>query len=144
MDWTYENTVVETLPEDCVGFVYLITNSISGRKYIGKKLAKFSKTTYKTVKLKNGTKKKKKIRGKIDSDWREYYGSSPELSKDVAELGAENFTREILFYCKSKSECSYIEAREQFSRRVLESKDYYNGHIQVRVHGSHIIRLQEN
>jgi hypothetical protein len=144
MDWTYENTVVETLPEDCVGFVYLITNSISGRMYIGKKLAKFSKTTYKTVKLKNGTKKKKKIRGKIDSDWRDYYGSSPELSKDVAELGAENFTREILFYCKSKSECSYIEAREQFSRRVLESKDYYNGHIQVRVHGSHIIRLQEN
>jgi hypothetical protein len=144
MDWTYENTVVETLPEDCIGFVYLITNSISGRKYIGKKLAKFSKTTYKTVKLKNGTKKKKKIRSKIDSDWREYYGSSPELSKDVAELGAENFTREILFYCKSKSECSYIEAREQFSRRVLESKDYYNGQISVRVHGSHIIRLQEN
>ena len=144
MDWTYENKIVETLPEECIGFVYLITNSISGRKYIGKKLAKFSKTTYKTVKLKNGTKKKKKIRSKIDSDWREYYGSSPELSKDVAELGAENFTREILFYCKSKSECSYIEAREQFSRRVLESKDYYNGHIQVRVHGSHIIRLQEN
>lgn len=144
MDWTYENSIVETLPEDCIGFVYLITNSISGRKYIGKKLAKFSKTTYKTVKLKNGTKKKKKIRSKIDSDWREYYGSSPELSKDVAELGAENFTREILFYCKSKSECSYIEAREQFSRRVLESKDYYNGHIQVRVHGSHIIKLQEN
>ena len=144
MDWTYENNIVETLPEDCIGFVYLITNSISGRMYIGKKLAKFSKTTYKTVKLKNGTKKKKKIRSKIDSDWREYYGSSPELSKDVAELGAENFTREILFYCKSKSECSYIEAREQFSRRVLESKDYYNGHIQVRVHGSHIIKLQEN
>jgi hypothetical protein len=144
MDWTYENNIVETLPEDCIGFVYLITNSISGRKYIGKKLAKFSKTTYKTVKLKNGTKKKKKIRSKIDRDGREYYGSSPELSKDVAELGAENFTREILFYCKSKSECSYIEAREQFSRRVLESKDYYNGHIQVRVHGSHIIKLQEN
>ena len=144
MTWTYENTIVETLPEDCIGFVYLITNVISGRKYIGKKLAKFSKTTYKTVKLKNGTKKKKKIRSKIDSDWREYYGSSPELNKDIAELGAENFSREILFYCKSKSECSYIEAREQFSRRVLESKDYYNGHIQVRVHGSHIIRLQEN
>lgn len=144
MSWTYKNTLVETLPEECIGFVYLITNVISGRKYIGKKLAKFSKTTYKTVKLKNGTKKKKKIRGKIDSDWRDYYGSSPELSKDIAELGAENFTREILFYCQSKSECSYIEAREQFSRRVLESKDYYNGHIQVRVHGSHIIKLQEN
>ena len=144
MSWTYENQLIELLPEDCIGFVYLITNVLSGRKYIGKKLAKFSKTTTRVVKLKNGTKKKKKIRSKIDSDWREYYGSSPELSKDVAELGAENFTREILFYCKSKSECSYIEAREQFSRRVLESKDYYNGHIQVRVHGSHIKKLQEN
>ena len=108
--------------------------------YIGKKLAKFSKTTYKTVKLKNGTKKKKRIKGKIESDWRDYYGSNDQLNKDVDTLGKEHFTREILYYCKSKSECSYIEAREQFSRRVLESTDYYNGHIQVRVHGSHIIK----
>jgi hypothetical protein len=140
MSWTYQNNIVETLPEDCIGFVYIITNTISGRMYIGKKLAKFSKTSYKTVKLKNGTKKKKKIRSKIDSDWLTYYGSSPELTKDVTELGTDKFTREILFYCKSKAECSYIEAREQFSRKVLESKDYYNGHIQVRVHGSHILK----
>ena len=139
MTWLYENQTVETLPEDCVGFVYLITNTSTGRMYIGKKLAKFSKTTQKTVKLKNGTKKKKKIRTKVDSDWRDYYGSSPELTKDVESQGKDNFKREILYYCKSKSECSYIEAREQFSRRVLESTDYYNGHIQVRVHGSHII-----
>jgi hypothetical protein len=138
MTWLYQDTPVETLPEECVGFVYQITNNLSGRKYIGKKLAKFSKTTYKTVKQKNGIKKRKKIRTKVDSDWREYYGSSPELTADVIKLGTENFTREILYYCKSKSECSYIEAREQFSRRVLESADYYNGHIQVRVHGSHI------
>jgi Putative endonuclease segE, GIY-YIG domain len=139
MTWLYQNQTINNLPEDCIGFVYIITNITSGRKYIGKKLAKFSKTTQKTVKLKNGTKKKKKIRSKIDSDWRDYYGSSPELTKDVESLGKDNFSREILYYCKSKAECSYIEAREQFSRRVLESKDYYNGHIQVRVHGSHII-----
>lgn len=139
MSWLYESQTVDQLPDECVGFVYLITNTLTGRKYIGKKLAKFSKTTYKTVKLKNGSKKKKKIRTKVDSDWRDYYGSSPELTKDVESQGKDNFTREILYYCKSKSECSYIEAREQFSRRVLESKDYYNGHIQVRVHGSHII-----
>ena len=137
--WTFQETVVESLPDDCVGFVYLITNKTNDRKYIGKKLAKFSKTTYKTVVLKNGTKKKKKIRSKIDSDWITYYGSSVELSKDIALLGEDSFTREILFYCKSKAECSYIEAREQFSRRVLESTEYYNGQISVRVHGSHII-----
>jgi hypothetical protein len=140
MTWYFQNKIVESLPEDCVGFVYLITNNITGRKYIGKKLAKFSKTTYKTVKLKNGTKKKKKIRSKIDSDWRDYYGSNLELSKDVDTLGRENFKREIMFYCKSKSECSYIEAREQFTHKVLESKDYYNGQISVRVHGSHILK----
>jgi hypothetical protein len=138
MVWLYESQTVEQLPDDCVGFVYLITNTLTGRKYIGKKLAKFSKITYKVVKLKNGNKKKKKIRSKIDSDWQLYYGSSPELSKDIELLGTQNFSREILYYCKSKSECSYIEAREQFARRVLESDDYYNGHIQVRVHGSHI------
>jgi hypothetical protein len=139
MTWLYNNQTVETLPEDCVGFVYMITNITNDRKYIGKKLAKFSKTTQRTVKLKNGTKKKKKIRTKVDSDWRDYYGSSPELTRDVEQLGKDNFQREILYYCKSKAECSYIEAREQFTRKVLESKDWYNGHIQVRVHGSHII-----
>lgn len=136
--WTYNQQIIEELPEDCVGFVYQITNLTNNRKYIGKKLAKFSKTKYKTVTLKNGTKKKKKIKSKIDSDWMDYYGSSIELNKDVELLGKENFSREILFFCKSKAECSYIEAREQFTRRVLESLDYYNGHIQVRVHGSHI------
>ena len=136
--WTYNQQIIEELPEDCVGFVYEITNLTDNRKYIGKKLAKFSRTKYKTVTLKNGTKKKKKIKSKIDSDWMDYYGSSIELNKDVEELGKENFAREILFFCKSKAECSYIEAREQFTRRVLESTDYYNGQISVRVHGSHI------
>ena len=136
--WTFNNQPVESLPDDCVGFVYEITNLTNSRKYIGKKLAKFSKTSYKTVTLKNGTKKKKKIKSKIDSDWLEYYGSSDELNKDVSTLGRECFTREILFFCKSKAECSYIEAREQFARKVLESDDYYNGQISVRVHGSHI------
>ena len=139
MTWYYQGAIVDTLPDDCVGFVYLITCSTNGKKYIGKKLAKFSKTTVKTVTLKNGKKKKKKIRSKIDSDWRDYYGSSVELSKDVELLGKDNFTREILHYCNSKAVCSYIEAREQFDRKVLESVDYYNGHISVRVHGSHII-----
>ena len=140
MTWHYNGAVVEVLPDDCVGFVYCITNTITGKMYIGKKLAKFSKTKYKTVTQKNGKKKKKKIRTKIDSDWQEYYGSNIELNRDVITLGKEKFHREILYYCKSKAETSYIEAREQFNRKVLESDQYYNGHIQVRVHGSHIIK----
>jgi hypothetical protein len=138
MTWYHNGQAVTELPNDIVGFVYLITNVTTGKMYVGKKLAKFAKTTYKVVKLKNGTKKRKKIKTKIDSDWQQYYGSSPNLTEDINQIGTGNFKREILYYCKSKAECSYIEAREQFSRRVLESDDYYNGHIQVRVHGSHI------
>ena len=138
MTWTYQNEEVTELPDNIVGYVYLITNTVTHRKYIGKKLAKFTKTTYKVVKLKNGTKKKKSIKTKVDSDWKTYYGSSVDLSKDVALLGENMFTREILYMCKSKAECSYVEAREQFSRRVLESDAYYNGQISVRVHGNHI------
>jgi hypothetical protein len=138
MVWLHENIHVEQLPEDCVGFVYLITNNATGRKYIGKKLAKFSKTTYRIVKLKNGNKKRKKIKSKVDSDWQLYYGSNDQLNQDILALGADNFTREILFYCRSKAECSYVEAREQFNHKVLESDDWYNGQIVCRIHGSHI------
>ena len=138
MTWLYQGTVVDVLPEECVGFVYLITNKTDHRMYIGKKLAKFSKTTYKVVKQKNGVKKKKRIRSKIDSDWKEYYGSNDQLNKDVESLGRDNFIREILHYCNSKAVCSYIEAKEQFDRKVLESADYYNGIINLKVHKNHI------
>ena len=37
MTWLYQGTVINSLPEDCVGFVYLITNTTNNRKYIGKK-----------------------------------------------------------------------------------------------------------
>ena len=120
--WTFQQKTVDELPEDVVGFVYQITNVTNGRMYIGKKLARF------------------KRRYKVDSDWRDYYGSSDELSLDIKKIGKQNFTREILFYCYSKAELSYVEAREQFARKVLESNQYYNGHIRVRVHGKGILK----
>ena len=130
MQWTYEGKPIDTIPDEYEGFVYLITNLKTGQKYIGKKLAKF-KTTKPPLKG-----KKNKRRGYKESDWKTYWGSSDRLNADVAELGEENFTREILYLCKSRAEMSYIEAREQFDRRVLETDDYYNGIINVRVGGS--------
>jgi hypothetical protein len=62
------------------------------------------------------------------------------LLADIAALGDDKFTREILFYCMSRGELSYIEAKEQFDRKVLETDDYYNGIINVRVGGSNILR----
>ena len=138
-NWSYKGEDIVELPSDCVGFVYLITNTESGKMYVGKKLARFKTTRYRMYTQKNGKKVRKKIRGAVSSDWQEYYGSSDALLKDLEKLGAEKFHREILYYCKSKAELNYVEAREQFSRKVLESDQYYNGHIRVRVHGSLII-----
>jgi hypothetical protein len=133
-DWTYKNQTITELPNDVVGFVYEITNTTNGRKYIGKKLARFKRSR---PPLKG---RKNKRRFKVDSDWKDYFGSSDDLTIDVKRLGKDKFTREILFYCYSKAELSYIEAREQFARKVLESNDYYNGHIRVRVHGKGILK----
>ena len=139
MQWIYNNEPVIELPNECVGFVYLITNTENGRMYVGKKLSRFKTTRYKMHTQKNGKKIRKKIRGAVASDWLDYYGSSDQLTRDIETLGRDRFRREILYYCKSKAELNYVEAREQFARKVLESDQYYNGHIRVRVHGSLII-----
>lgn len=131
--WYYNDNPVEELPEGTIGFVYLITNLTNNRKYIGKKLASFRKTK---PPLKG---RKNKRRSTVESDWRTYFGSSDELNADVEQIGTEKFKREILFYCTSKSQLSYVEAREQFNHKVLESDEYYNGHIRVRVHGKGIL-----
>lgn len=133
-EWTYQKKKINELPEDCEGFVYLITNLTNDRKYIGKKLAKFKKTR---PPLKG---KKNKRRSKVESDWRDYWGSSDHLLADVEKLGKENFTREILHYCPSRGVLSYLEAKEQFDRRVLESDEYYNGIINVRVGSSKLLK----
>lgn len=134
INWQYNGTdFTEEQIGEFYGFVYLITNLKTGRKYIGKKFFYSSRT--KQV-------KGKKKRYKVSSDWQTYYGSNAELSKDVLELGSENFKREIIHLCKTKGECGYLEAKEQFLNMVLESDDYYNTWIMVRVHTNHIKGLR--
>ena len=111
------------------GFVYIITNLDTGRMYVGKKL--FTRaTTYQ----KKGKKKKKRV----NSDWEQYYGSSEDLLEDITKLGKKKFKREILHLCKNRSQCSYLEAREQMDRRVLESSEYYNAWIMVKIRKAHL------
>ena len=130
MQWTYKGKIVEDIPQEYIGFVYLITNLTNDRKYIGKKLAQF-KVTKKPLKG-----KKNKRRSTKESDWKTYWGSSDKLNEDVEHLGPDNFTREILYYCTSRGELSYLEAKEQFDREVLKTDEYYNGIINVRVGSS--------
>ena len=131
-EWLFNsNPVLDEDVENYCGFVYLITNILNGRKYIGKKIFKNKQR----IKVKAKTRRKIKIK---DSGWREYYGSSPTLQEDIKKFGESNFRRDILFFCKNKSEMAYIEAREQFLRRCLETNEYYNEHIMVRVRKSNL------
>lgn len=142
--WIYNNKeFTKEDIQDAIGFVYLITNLTNNRQYIGKKQFYSFTTSMKTVTLKSGEKKKKRVKKTSDSDWLTYYSSSIELNSDVELLGKENFKREILYLCKTKGVMSYMEAKYQFQYEVLEKPSlWYNGHIQVRVHKSHIKILQ--
>lgn len=129
--WLYDNKEIdETILEGYIGFVYIITNEVNGKQYIGKKLLK--KTRTKKIK---GKRNKKVV---TDSDWRDYFGSNASLKEDVARLGPENFKREILKLCKSKGTCNYWEVKYQIQHEVLESGSWYNDWILVKVHRSHI------
>ena len=129
MDWIYNNATLTEIPEKAIGFVYIITNLTNGKRYIGKKNLYFRK-----VKQVKGKKK----RYNVDSDWKEYYGSSSSLLEDVNKLGKENFKREIIRFCDSKGAMTYYETREIFVRDAILSEDYYNDWCMCRVKKSHI------
>lgn len=134
MTWQYLNKPfksedLQKLPENLVGFVYLITNLENNKKYVGQKKFYASKTIQKN-------KKKKKI--KIESDWEKYWSSSEELKLDVEKISPDKFKREIIRLCLSKSEMNYYELEEQILRKVLLSEDYYNSYIGGRINRKHL------
>lgn len=129
MTWFYKGTPFENV-EDNYGFVYIITNNINNRKYIGKKF-------FWTTKRKQVNKKRKTY--KIESDWRDYWSSSEELKTEIETIGKENFTREIIHLCPTKGTTNYLEAKEQFTRGVLEnSEEWYNSWIMIKVRRNHV------
>ena len=134
MTWTYQGQPF-TNPSDHFGFVYIITNTVTCRHYIGRKLFTRAK-----IKAKTKTTRKKKLR--VSSDWENYYGSSQELKDDVRIFGKESFTREILRLCTKRGETNYWEAYEILTRGALLSDQYYNKWCSLKLHKSTLAHLK--
>ena len=110
----------EVDPDTYYGFVYLITNTVSGRKYIGRKF-------YHTYK------KRKRVK---ESNWRVYAGSSKPLKEDMQRLGKNKFTFEIICNYKTRGGVVSGEVHFQTDNDVLSpellpcgERPYYNGQI---------------
>ncbi len=121
--WEYD----EHIPVDTYGFIYKITNNLTGKMYIGKK------QVVKIVKRKPLKGKKNKRLFRTESDWRTYTGSCNQLNEDIENIGKDSFKFEVLLLCDSKWSLSYEEARLQFKSDVLISESYYNGIINCRI-----------
>jgi len=130
--WLYKNKTFDETPEEYQGFVYLITEVDTGKKYIGKK------NFWKPKTLPITKTRKRRVKTRVESDWRTYCGSSVTVQNLVEEQGIDGFKREILRLCKTKGEMSYFEAKEQFDRDVLFSDEYYNEFIGCKIHAKHV------
>ena len=130
--WYYNNELFEITPEEYQGFVYQITDLHTNKKYIGKK------NFWKPKILPINKTRKRRVRTRVESDWKTYFSSSSQIQKLVEESGEEKFKREILKLCKTKGEMSYYEAKLQFENNVLFRDDYYNEFIGCRVHSKHL------
>lgn len=123
MTWYYNNNLFDSAPIDCQGFVYLIVNTLTNRKYIGKK------NFWTTRKLKPLKGKTNRRHRRMESNWQQYCGSCEELLKDIDAHGPNTLRKEILHLCENKNQMTYWEMKLQFDHDVLLDDSYYNGYI---------------
>ena len=132
--WYYNDKVFDETPEEYQGFVYMITELDTGKKYIGKKFF------WKPKILPITKSRKRRVKTRVESDWKKYYGSSTQVQILVEEKGVDNYRRDVLYLCKTKGDCSYYEAKLQFQYDVLLSDEYYNEFIGCKIHSKHLKR----
>lgn len=131
MSWLYEETAFDD-PSEYFGFVYIIENTENNKKYIGKKQLYF--------------KKYKKVKGKrkgylVESDWRDYWGSSENLKEEIEKVGSDKFIRKIIKLCKTKSECTYWESKMIFEYdALLKPEEFYNEWVMCRVRRNNLVK----
>lgn len=122
--WIYNDIELIEIPEKAIGFVYLIEDTLNNKKYIGKKLFRFLR-------------KKNNKRIKVESDWKNYYGSNDKLKEQVILNDKSYFSRKILRICYSKTECSYYETKFIFEADALLSTEYYNDWVTCKITRKH-------
>ena len=122
---------------DFYGFVYRITNLVSGYDYVGRKY-------FRTIrKLKPLVGRKNKRHKAKETDWQDYWGSSKRLLEDIEKHGKHNFKREIICLCDTRGQTNYMEAKIQFDEDVLLNENNYNGIIAIKIGGGSIKKLAE-
>lgn len=142
--WLYKGQPVTCLEdienhELIVGFVYKITGP-DGRIYIGKKILHTSRKTKISKKEKLQTATRKKFKKVIkESNWKDYWGSSEALKKDLEQIGEQFFKREILEFACTKQYLSYAELRHQVLYDVLNTHSY-----NANILGRFFIKTMEN
>jgi hypothetical protein len=133
MSWLYNGSILndEDIPAKAAGFVYMLTYLPTGQRYIGRKLLTKSHTRQKNKKI---------IRSRVESDWRDYWSSSPDIKSTIEREGStDNFVREILLFADTKGQLNYLEERLLYSVGALESEFWLNSNIRAKMFKRNIL-----
>ena len=130
--WLYKGKELteDEIPDKAAGFIYIITHKTTGRKYCGRKLLTKAHTRQKN---------KKKIRTRVESDWKTYWSSSPELLEQIERDGTDNFVREVLVFAFNKAQLMYLEERFLYTVGAMESEMWINSNIRARIFKRNIL-----
>lgn len=133
MEWTYKGKIIDSvdqMPNKTAGFIYIITDIETKRKYIGRKLV---------TRAHRRQKNKKIIRSRVESDWKDYWSSSPDLIQLIEDKGPEKFTREILLFAETKGQLNYLEERFLYTVGAMESEEWSNSNIRSKMYKRNIL-----
>jgi hypothetical protein len=132
MSWLYKGIELtdEMIPDNAAGFIYIIRYTPTNQKYIGRKLL---------TKAHRRQKNNKIVRTRVESDWREYWSSSPEVKRLVSEEGTDKFVREILIFADNRAKLNYLEEKFLYSVGALETEDWLNSNIRSKVYKRNIL-----
>lgn len=86
--------------KDPYGFIYITTNLIDGKRYLGQR--------------------------KFSNGWQKYLGSGRLLQKAIKKYGMDNFERQIVYTCDSVDELNSAEYDLSVFFDVVNSDSWYN------------------